>query len=162
MTRPLLLLVAAAIVLGACGTASIDPPPLDEMTETYGCGYGFWIGNPSQTAALRFQYLGDDGRAVDAELPDPRWSAELLVGTDLYANWCDDVIGPDEPEPRVTARYEIVGGSIAVIGEPPGEPFQPTELTLEASDLEVRTDASTTEPIGDVTIVNSSYGIFAG
>lgn len=161
MTRPFLLLAAAVLALGACGTTD-DLPPLAAMTDTYGCGYGFWIGNPSQTAALRFQYLGDDGRAADAELPDPRWSAELLVGTDLYANWCDDVIGPDEPEPRVTARYEIVGGSIAIIGEPPGEPFQPTELTLEASGLEVRTDERTSETIGDVVIVNSSYGVFAG
>ena len=161
MRRSLLFAVAAVLALAACGTSD-DIPALDDLTETYGCGHGFWIGNPDQTAALRFAYLEPDGRAVDAELPDPRWSAELLVGTDLYANWCDDVIEPDEPEPRVTARYEIVNGALHVLGEPPSEPFTPGALTLEAVAIAAQIGPDEVVPLGDVTIENHSYGLFAG
>ena len=162
MTRLLPILLAATLVVAACGTDSDDLPALSEMTETYGCGHGFWIGNPSETAALRFAYLGDDGDATDARLPDPRWQVELLVGTDLYANWCDDVIEPGEPEPDISATSRVVEGSLEIIGDSPTEPFTPATLTLEARGLAVEMDDAEIVPLGDVTIVNTSYGVFAG
>ena len=164
MRHTLIALVVLGLV-SACGGA---PSPdigevadIDDLTETWGCGHGFWIGNPEQTTALRFQYLGEDGRAVDAELPSARWQVQLLDGQDLYANWCDDVMEPGEPEPLVVRSLPVVRGSLEVIGEPPA-PFEGGVLGLDATGLAVEMPDGEVVELGDVEIENPSYGFFAG
>lgn len=156
----LALLIAACSWNGDAGSVG-DIARLDDLTEAYGCGHGFWAGNPAQTTALRFQYLGDDGQASDAELPSDRWSVEMLDGQNLYANWCDDVIEPGEPEPLVVRRLPVVAGSLMVIGEPPA-PFEGGALTLRADGLVVETPDGERIELGDITIENPAYGFFAG
>ena len=166
MIRRSTIFVASTLLLVACGWGS-DPgtvgdiAPLDTLTETYGCGHGFWVGNPAQTTALRFQYMGEDGRASDADLPSPTWTVEMIDGQNLYANWCDDVIEPGEPEPLVVRRLTVVAGSLTVIGDPPAL-FDGGELTLRAEGLTVEIPDGEAVELGDITIDNPTYGLFAG
>lgn len=158
----------ALVALAACGSvlpatySAEDLPDLTELDQTWGCGEGFWISDRDQTVGLRIAYQGtdlDSDRMVS--LPHPSWNATLVVGSDLFANWCDDVVEPDEPTPIEHWNLEIVGGSLEVIGTQPA-PFQGGELKLEATDLKVELEDSTVTDLGSVTIVNPTWGFFAG
>lgn len=159
-----IVLVVIGLVTGCGSEPSTDVgeiASLGELTETWGCGYGFWVGNPEQTTALRFQYLGEDGQASSADLPSEMWDVRLIDGQDLYANWCDDVIEPGEAEPLVVRSLDVVRGSLGVIGDPPAE-FQGGVLRLRATDLAVELPDGTLVELGDIEIENPSYGFFAG
>ncbi len=161
MTRHLALI---ALLLAACGTTTSgvgDINDLATLTETYGCGTGFWIGNPDETTALRIAYQGDGPPPASVVLPDPAWTAEMVDGRDLYANWCDDVIEPGEPEPQRARVLPVVSGELEIIGEPPA-PFQGGSLSVRASNLVLDIGGGETHALGDVEIVNPSWGFFAG
>jgi hypothetical protein len=159
MTRIAIL----AILLAACGTTSGvgDIADIATLTETYGCGTGFWVGNPDQTTALRIGYSGEGPPPALVSLPNPAWQAELVDGRDLYANWCDDVIEPDEPEPQRVRVLPIVSGNLEIIGEAP-EPFNGGPLSLRATDLVIDVGDGETHTLGDIEIDNPSWGFFAG
>jgi hypothetical protein len=156
-------LVILGLLLAACGTTSGvgDIADLDSLTETYGCGTGFWVGNPEQTTALRLGYQGDGPPPSEVSLPDPAWRAELIDGRDLYSNWCDDVMEPDEPTPQQVRVLPIVSGNLEIIGEPP-QPFEGGSLSVIATDLAIDVGDGETHQLGDIEIENPSWGFFAG
>jgi predicted small secreted protein len=162
MKRQLLPLIA--LLVAACGTTTSgvgDIADLGTLTETYGCGTGFWIGNADQTTALRIAYQGEGPPPASVTLPDPAWDAEMVDGRDLYANWCDDVIEPGEPEPQEARVLPVVSGELEVLGVPPAQ-FQGGSLTVRATDLVIDIGDGKTHTLGDVEIENSSWGFFAG
>ena len=152
-----------ALLIAACGSTSGvgDIAAIDSLTETYGCGTGFWVGNPEQTTALRIRYLGEDPPPAEVSLPDPAWQAELVDGRDLYSNWCDDVIEPGEPEPREARVLPVVSGALEIIGEPP-QPFNGGPLSVRATELVVDVGDGETHTLGDIEIENPLWGFFAG
>jgi hypothetical protein len=156
-------LALIALLVAACGsTAGVgDIAELSSLTETHGCGTGFWVGNPEQTTALRIGYQGDGSPPAKTTLPDPSWTAELIDGRDLYANWCDDVIEEGEPEPQRVRALRVVGGTLEIIGEPPTA-FQGGVLAVRASDLVIDIGEGETHELGDIEIENPSWGFFAG
>lgn len=163
--------VLLASLLAACGDGEIavdttGPPDrpdfvLSDLTDTYGCGHGFWIGDPEQTVALRLEYLGQTEPGPSVTLPDPDWRAYVVEGSNLYANWCDDVVEANEPTPVEERSYEITGGSLEIEGDVP-ERFEGGSVTLRATGLEVTLDDGSVVELGDVTITNDTYGFFAG
>ncbi len=156
-------LTILVLLLTACGTTSGvgDIADIESLTETYGCGTGFWVGNPEQTTALRIAYQGEGPPPAQVTLPDPAWQAELVDGRDLYANWCDDVIEPNEPEPQQARVLPVVSGSLEIIGEPP-QPFEGGVLAVRATDLVLDIGDGETHELGDIEIENPSWGFFAG
>ena len=44
------------------------------------------------------------------QLPDPGWVAAVHVGEELYANWCNDVIDPSQPQPRIDESWGMFAG----------------------------------------------------
>lgn len=152
-----------ALLVAACGTTSGvgDIADIDSLTENYGCGTGFWVGNPEQTTALRIGYRGEGPPPGEVSLPDPAWQAELVDGRDLYANWCDDVIEVGEPEPRQVRVLPVIAGRLEIIGEPP-QPFEGGVLAVRATDLVVDVGDGETHELGDIEIENPSWGFFAG
>lgn len=154
------LIAACGAVLPTTYTASDLPDPT-ELTEEWGCGYGFWLGNPDQTAALRFAYRGDGPPEVEVELPSADWQATLIQGTDLYSNWCDDVVEAGEPVPVEHWALEVVGGHLSIVGEPP-PPFEGGTMELRAVGLVVELPDGSEARLGDVTVVNPSWGFLAG
>lgn len=166
-TSLLAMTVVTAGVLGACGSvlpatySADDLPELSTLDETWGCGWGFWAGTADQTVALRFSYNGESEPDTEIELPDPEWSATLIEGTDLYANWCDDVIEENEPTPVEHWSLPITGGTLTIDGAIPA-PFEGGQLSVHATDLVVELPDGTTAPLGSTTITNQSWGFFAG
>ena len=151
------------LLVTACSTTSGvgDIAEIDTLTETYGCGTGFWIGNPEQTTALRIAFRSADGRPESVTLPHPDWTAELVDGRNLYANWCDDVIEVGEPEPQRTRVLPVVSGRLEIVGEPPA-PFEGGLLSVRATDLVIDIGDGETRQLGDIEIENPSWGFFAG
>ena len=79
----------------------------------YGCGFGFWASNADQTAGIFVEFTDFDAANAGqvppvGAVPSVIWSGRVDVGTDLFANWCDDVVEPGEPEPVVTETWQIV------------------------------------------------------
>ncbi len=151
------------LLVAACGTTSGvgDIADIATLTETYDCGHGFWAGNADQTTALRFEFRSDGPPPATVTLPDPAWQAELIDGRDLYANWCDDVIEEDEPQPQQIRVLPVISGDLEIVGEPP-ERFQGGPLTVRATDLVIDIGDGETHELGDIEIENPSWGFFAG
>lgn len=156
----LILVTACGSVLPATYSAE-DLPDLASLTEEWGCGTGFYASDPGQTVTLRLSYSGEGDPPAAVELPDPNWQAVLVEGTDLYANWCDDVVEADEPTPVEHWELPVVSGSLVIVGDPP-EPFTGGELSVEAADLVVELPDGSEAPLGSIDITNPMWGFFAG
>ena len=152
----MLLIIACATPSGVGDIAEIDT-----LTESYGCGTGFWVGNPEQTTALRLAFRSADGQPESVSLPHPDWTAELVDGRNLYANWCDDVIEEGEPEPQRVRVLPVISGELEIVGEPPA-PFEGGTLAVRATDLVLDVGSGQTHALGDIEIENPSWGFFAG
>ena len=158
-----LALFALTISIAACGTTTSgvgDIADLDSLTESYGCGTGFWIGNPDETTALWFSYTGT-APPESTTLPDPTWSVRMVDGQNLFANWCDDVIEEGEPTPIEARSLPVIAGSLEIVGDAPAQ-FESAPLSLIASDLVLDIGNGETHPLGDVQIENPSFGFVAG
>ena len=151
------------VIIAACGTTTSgvgDIADLDTLTESYGCGTGFWIGDPDQTTALWFSYEGTTP-PQSTSLPDPNWRVRMVDGQDLFANWCDDVIEEDEPTPVEIRTLPVISGELEIIGDAPAQ-FESAPLRLSATDLVLDVGNGETHVLGDVEIENPSFGFFAG
>jgi hypothetical protein len=154
-------------------TPTPEPPPVPavaeltaaDFTEVYGCGFGFWASNIDQTAGIFVEF--NDFEAANAgqvppvgAVPSVIWSGRVHVGTDLFANWCDDVVEPGEPESVVAESWQIVDAGIAIEGAPPVQTVGALTATLTGVTLE--SPAGEQFVLGDLTLTNDSWGAFAG
>jgi hypothetical protein len=139
----------------------IDPAVLQV---DYPCGFGFAIGSIDQTLGLYLHASGFDVPDVSKpiELPTESWTAELRVGRDLFANHCDDVRDPGEPEPVVDATWVVTAGTLVVDGvDGPGGCGSTTAAGILTGAVIESPDGATVE-LGDVELRNDGYGCFAG
>lgn len=154
----------ALIVLAGCGTWDGGPGEPPRLTEAHDCGYGFYLGNVDQTRALKITFQ-DFEAAQAGEVPeqsalsDDVWSAELEGGQDLFANWCDDVLEPDEPTPEVREVWQV-SGAIEIAELPPAGECGPAAATLTG--LEAHNDEGEIISLGDLEIENEFWGCIAG
>jgi len=170
MAAPARMVVAATLVfaLGCAGPASA-PDPVDadlEEMDAYGCGFGFWLGSAGGDVAVRLAVVDEEAAARgdiprEVELPHDAWEARLVLGRDLYANWCDDVLEPDEPEPVVDEEWPITAGAITLAGPAP-EQGCPGELTATLEGLEATAADGTVVDLGGREVTNPHWGCFAG
>lgn len=169
-TRSLALIAVLAFV--ACGDATEtgpEPalPDIAGLTVEWGCGYGFWLGNDEQTVALRFEALDAADLAVGETYPAASaadetaiWLGSLHLGRDLYANWCDDVIEPNEPEPVLEGRWTVTDGTVEVIALPAPNECGAARAWLRGLAAEAEDGRSI--DIGDLLVTNTAWGCFAG
>lgn len=154
-------------------TPTPEPPPVPavaeltaaDFTEVYGCGFGFWASDIDQTAGIFVEF--NDFEAANAgqvppvgAVPSVIWSGRVHVGTDLFANWCDDVVEPGEPESVVAESWQIVDAGIAIEGTPPVQTVGALTATLTGVTLE--SPGGEQFVLGDLTLTNDSWGAFAG
>lgn len=130
---------------------------LSAFTQSYGCGYGFQAGRPDQEAGL-FLRRDEPASSGTVVLPVEGWSGEVQLGHDLFANWCDDVLTPDEPTPDVVERWEVVEGTLELVVPQDGR----GEASVAATGLVAQRPDGTLVELGDITIDNPHYGTFAG
>ncbi len=166
--KPSILAGVIALLVAACGGAG-GPDALAEVDlaelETYGCGYGFWLGTADQEVAIHLA-AADPGAVVDGEfpleasLPHEAWRATVQHGRDLFANWCDDVVEPGEATPEVEEEWPITSGTIRIDGA--ADQSCPAEVTATLTDLEATAPDGTTVALGSREVTNDSWGCFAG
>jgi len=165
--RLALLTVAAALLVGGC--ARNDTPETEQLDlatmDEYGCGFGFWLGSSDQEVAVRFaaanQIAAEGDLPQQATLPDDAWEATVIIGEDLYANWCDDVLEPGEPEPAVAERWPITAGSIT-LHEPLPADLCPHTARATVTGLEATRPDGATVHLGERELTNDAWGCFAG
>jgi hypothetical protein len=178
MRRALAVLTVCSFVLLGCGgddvsvgtegTPTTAPPLTDRvvLSESFGCGYGFHVGNPEQTVGLRVDVSGDRSAALPPviTLPDPGWEAVVVVGEELYANWCNDVIDPSQPQPRIDETWAIVAGTIELVGDPPSVDPQAAArpVTARLAGLVAERPDGRRVALADLEVTNDSWGMFAG
>lgn len=154
------LVLAAVLVAGCSDPVAFDPA---QLTESHGCGHGFYLGAPDQTAGLFLLSNLDMTEAASAsgtfQLPGDEWTAELNFGRDLFANWCDDVIEPGEPESAVEESWQVEG-VLQVVSLPAVGECGEARAALQQA-VAVGPDGSTSE-LGDIDLINESWGCFAG
>ena len=160
-----ILIVGTCLAIAACSSGSTAPTNADlaeqaDLTEHWPCGIGFAASNSDQTVAL-FVYSNNNEPHPPIRFPDSTWDARLVLGQDLLANHCDDVIEPGEPEPVIEEEWVINGGTLEF--EDPGTELcaAPGPVTGSFTALTGKNNAGTLE-IGDLEVVNDSYGCFAG
>jgi hypothetical protein len=169
---PLSLLVAA---LGACGSDDDDGRGTDtgtrsgsglaavQLTDDLGCGYGFSVTDEDQETLLSVHRSADAGRVTrSVSLPDSGWDAEVRVGTNLAANWCSDLIM--QPDAMVTETWEVVEGTLEFVGEVPPVNGSAADQPVRAQLTGVVVESAGGERVelGDLSLVNESWGFFAG
>jgi hypothetical protein len=161
--RALIALVGLTLVV-ACGSNSEENAPSPELTEMYGCGYGFYASNVEQTVGLFIEF-SDFEAAHSGDIPetsqlaDDTWLAELRFGTDLFANWCDDVLEPGEPTPEVGEIWQL-SGTIEINELPPAGQIGRAFATLSA--IEAHGPNNELIAFDVFEIGNQFWGAFAG
>ena len=157
--------VSSLTVAGETPPAT-QPPITDrvELSESFGCAYGFHASNPEQTVGLRVDFSGTPTTfPAVIELPDPSWEAVVVLGEELYANWCNDVIDMSQPQPRIDETWTIVGGTIEFVGDPPEvDPAGTGPVTARLVGLVAERPDGSRVPLRDLEVTNDSWGMFAG
>lgn len=155
--------IALLVAVVACSSpgSSAEPP---DFTEEFGCGFGFYVGDANQNNGLFVVYEDMSGAmagdvATTSDLASGVWTARLDKGTDVFANWCDDVREPDEPTPVVAETWEV-SGSIEVLTLPEGGQCGPA--TARLTDLVARNDEGETLALGGLEVTNEFWGCLAG
>lgn len=129
--------------------------------EDFGCGYAFSVGTADATVRLSLWSdtgLGGPPQGGTSDLGEG-WTGELVVGRDLFAQWCDDVVEPDEPEVVEERSWEVAGTLTWELEEGDGQ--CPSVATAVLTDAEVIEDGES-QSLRDVEFRNEFFGCFAG
>ena len=158
-----ILLLGVLLAVSACSTEGEAGPEPVEFTEEYGCGFGFYASNEDQTTGLLLTYLDFEGawagNVARSGQIDAAWDAQLQYGTDLFANWCDDVLEPNEPTPEVESAWSVTG-EIEVVELPAAG--ECGEATARLHDVVATGPVDQVLELGELTITNTAWGCFAG
>jgi hypothetical protein len=148
-----------------------DTAALDLVVD-HGCGFGFATSSADQTAGLSLFWTKgfdpstprpfgvDDTGSV--ALPSGGWDGEFWIGTDLFANWCDDVVEVDEPVPSIVERWTLVSG-VLTFDEPDGlVEFATAPVTATLSGVTIESAGGEQRELADINLTNPAWGFFAG
>jgi hypothetical protein len=156
--------LSLCIVLAGCAWGGTEGQGAPNLTEQYDCGFGFYAGNTDQTVGLIITYAdfaaAQNGNVPEtSQLTDEVWQAELQFGSDLFSNWCDDVLEPFEPTPEVTETWHV-SGKIEIVELPSAG--QGGAATALLTGMAAQGPDGETLSLDDMEIVNEFWGTFAG
>lgn len=134
------------------------------LSADYGCAWGFAVGSPSQELALMIHFGNYPGPDIEGPfvLPSDGWVAELRVGSDLFSNWCDDIIEENEPTPVIDRRLTIISGLLTIDTRDGTTTWDGTHVTATLTGAAVQSLDGTVVDIGDLDLHNACWGCFAG
>lgn len=127
----------------------------------WGCGIGWAASDAAQRVSIRI-HVNDSGLALEPPvvLPDGSWTAEVLVGKILMAEWCNDAIEPWVSLPQVIVRWPL-SGTLEFTPPPAGFIHQGASVSAMLRGARVMSPVGEIE-LGDVALVNELFGVFAG
>ncbi len=131
-----------------------------ELTESWGCGLGFTLSSEDQHVALFLYPMSENASESPVSFPDKTWNASIVIGNDLLANNCDDVIEPDEPEAYSVANWSLSAGTLTFT--PPDDPTCVGASVAASLDGAVVETPTGELALGSLMIVNEAFGCFAG
>ena len=134
------------------------------LTDDYGCGYQFAAGSPAQDLALVIYANGGatPDLSVPTTFPSDAWAGEIRIGTDLFSNWCDDVIEQSEPVPIIEQRWTLVDGTLNVDRAADASDCDGNAATATLVGGTVQSPDGTILELGDIDLTNTGWGCFAG
>lgn len=152
------------MALSACSWLGSEPPDPPEFSHQHDCGYGFYVGTEDQTAGLFVDFTDFEAAQAGAvpdvsQLSTGAWRADLQFGSDLFANWCDDVLEPDEPTPEIEEVWDLTG-TIEINQLPPAG--ECGRATGRLTDVVAHGPDDETLTLGDLDVTNEFWGCFAG
>ena len=138
----------------------------DRFVDHYGCGHGFAIGSDGQDLGLTIHFAGDyseGGPDVSSpvEWPNADWVGEVWVGSDLFSNWCNDMVLETDPVPAIAQSWTIVHGVLNV-STTSGVDCDGTTVTGELTDAVLRSEAGEELALDTLSLRNDAWGCFAG
>ncbi len=86
----------------------------------------------------------------------------MQVGTDLFANWCDDVIDSTEPTPIVDGRFALDGGRLTIDSNATGAGCGEAIVNGLLRDGSAMSIGEPIEFPDELILTNTSWGCFAG
>jgi hypothetical protein len=133
-----------------------------DFTESWPCGYGFAASTADQRVGLVMYADSEPPATGTVSLPDTAWRADLLVGKDLFAQSCDDVIEFWEPATIITATWPLAAGTFELAlpdTAVPGCGANDVTTTLVGAMVDT--------PLGPISLpeldlANTAWGCFAG
>ncbi len=131
-----------------------------KLTKSWGCGLGFRLSSEDQHVALFFYPNSENASESPVIFPDETWNASILIGNDLLANNCDDVIEPDEPEAYSVANWPLSAGTLTFT--PPDDPTCVGASVVGTVEGAVVGTPTGEVSLGSLTIMNEAFGCFAG
>jgi hypothetical protein len=165
MGRRILVVVAALGILVSCSDDDGgSEAEADELTEDWPCGFQLATSNEDQTLGLivradDVERLQQEPLPFEDDLVGGVWEATVIRGTDLFANWCDDLIEEGEPTRNVEEELPVTGGRIEITEGPVEEG---EEVEAELTDVTAEDPSGETIDLGDVHIENENWGFLAG
>ncbi len=133
-----------------------------DFTEHWPCGRG-WAGSTADQRIGIMIYQVDDMQPTPGPvlgLPDPGWTADVVVGKHLFANHCNDAIEEWMPTPNVVARYPL-SGTVTLEDPAPSNSEPPAMVGAVLTDGYADIDGVAV-PLRNVQLRNEAYNAFAG
>lgn len=158
--------IGVTLALLGCGSGTNVPDdPLPELSETYSCQYGFYLGNVSQTVGLFVTYQDYEAAqqgdiTMTSDIDGDVWKAELQFGSNLFANWCDDVLEADEPRSEVDMTWDVSG--VIEVTELDDSGCGRGSARASLSDLIATDSEGETIELPDLQVENEAWGCIPG
>lgn len=133
------------------------------FTEHFPCGRGWATSTADQRVGLVI-YEATSDEAVRSDrivLPDPDWSASILIGKNLFSEHCNDAIEGWIALPTIAAQWPVAGGTITVADPIPGYEDDPARVraALEGGRVDTGFGVIT---LPRVDLDNTGFNFFAG
>lgn len=155
----------SVVTTGTTQPAANQAVATADLTESWGCGYGFAASNPEQTVGLVLTRVDNEPPAADeltVDLSGPSWQGQVWVGTNLFANWCNDVIDGSQLTSQVDETWPVVAGTLTIV--PPTGTACSSDVIVAATveDLTVVASNGSSITHQPLELTNDAWGCFAG
>lgn len=133
------------------------------FTEHWPCGRGWTVATADQRVAIVVHQATDEplGTLESIDLPDARWTAEVVVGKQLMSKHCDDAIETWVALPTITERFPITAGTITILDPLPERNAPPTSVTARLDRGLVDTGSKSIE-LPTTRLFNTDFNLFVG
>lgn len=133
------------------------------FTEHFPCGRGWATSTADQRVGLVAYETGSDSAVTTDRivLPDPDWSASVLIGKNLFSEHCNDAIEGWIALPTIAAQWPLAAGTITIADPIPGYEDEPARVSavLEGGRVDLESGSIS---LPRLDLDNTDFNFFAG